>query len=287
MKIRLRGSDRFIEEPAYGEGALRFLYETAPGRVLLRGLVDPRVSQWRANYQNSPKSRKDIIPFATRLGIDLRGYDLSQFACFNDFFTRKRENHTDAAPDELIAVADSRLSVWPVTEALTLRIKHSLYTLREIAGEQADLRAFRGGHCLVFRLAVQDYHRYVFPDAGRVLSVTEIPGVLHTVRPVSENFRVYARNSRTVTLLETQHFGKLMMIEVGAMLVGAIRNHPVEQFARLDEKGYFEYGGSTILLLTGPGVEIDADLLEESRRGTETLVTVGDKIGAVKGEATC
>lgn len=287
MKIRVRGTDRYIEEPAYGDGALRFLYETIPGRVMLRGLVDPRVSRWRAKHQRSPRSRKDISSFAERVGIDLTGYDVESFGCFNDFFTRQRENHTSAAPDELVSVADCRLSVYPVSEDLTLSIKHSRYTLREIAGNAADLDAFRGGHCLVFRLAVQDYHRYVFPDDGRVVIVSEIPGVLHTVRSVSEHHRVYARNSRVVTLLDTKHFGNLLMIEVGAMLVGAICNHPVRTFSRLDEKGYFEYGGSTILLFTPRGVAIDEDLLEQSRRGYETLVTIGEKIGAAKGESTC
>lgn len=279
MKIWQRGTDRYVEEPEYGAAALRFLYETIPGRMLLRIAVDPRISQWRAKVQKSPRSRKDILPFAERCGVDLTGYDVSQFSCFNDFFTRKRENRTDAAEDELISVADSRLSVWPVSEDLVLTIKHSRYTLREVVGGGVDLRPFAGGHCLVFRLAVQDYHRYVFPDAGRVISSVKIPGELHTVRAISEKYRVYSRNSRVCTLLETAHFGPMLQIEVGAMLVGAIRNHKVTDFQRLQEKGYFEYGGSTILLIVPESVQIDEDLLEQTRLGFETQVRVGEKIG--------
>lgn len=282
MKIWQRGTDRYLEEPEYGAGALRFLYETVPGRALLRVAADPRVSRWRGKYQRSPASRKDILPFAARCGVDLTGYDPAQFSCFNDFFTRRRENHTDAAPDELVAVADSRLSVWPVTEDLVLNLKHSRYTLREVVGGGFDLAPFAGGHCLVFRLAVQDYHRYVFPDSGRVVQSAFLPGVLHTVRPVSEKHRVYARNSRAVTLLETEHFGPMLQIEVGAMLVGAICNHPVSEFARLQEKGYFEYGGSTVLLVVPANVRIDEDLLAQSRLGFETQVTVGEKIGGIE-----
>lgn len=279
MKIWQRGTDRYAEEPEYGAAALRFLYETIPGRVLLRAAVDPRVSRWRAKYQKSPKSRKDILPFAERCGVDLTGYDPAQFACFNDFFTRRRENHTDAAEDELIAVADSRLSVWPVSEDLVLNIKRSRYTLREVVGGGVDLTPFVGGHCLVFRLAVQDYHRYVFPDAGRVVRTAKIPGQLHTVRSISERYRVYARNSRVCTLLETTHFGPMLQIEVGAMLVGAICNHPVTDFARMQEKGYFEYGGSTILLIVPESVQIDEDLIAQTELGFETQVTIGEKIG--------
>ena len=282
MKIWQRGTDRYLEEPEYGGGALRFLYETIPGRALLRVAVDPRVSRWRGRYQSSPASRKDILPFAERCGVDLTGYDPAQFSCFNDFFARRRENHTDAGETELVAVADSRLSVWPVSEELELRLKHSRYTLREVVGGGFDLAPFAGGHCLVFRLAVQDYHRYVFPDAGRVVQSAFLPGELHTVRSVSERYRVYARNSRAVTLLETAHFGPVLQIEVGAMLVGAIRNHPVTEFVRLQEKGYFEYGGSTILLLVPANVRIDEDLLHQSRLGYETQVTIGEKIGGIE-----
>ena len=284
MKIYQRSTGQYLEEAEYGGGALRFLYETAPGRVLLRLAVDPRVSRARARYQRSEKSKKDILPFAERYGVELTGYDADAFSCFNDFFTRRRDVRTDARPDELVAVADSRLSVFPVSYDLTLTIKHSRYTLRELTGETFDLAPFAGGHILVFRLAVQDYHRYVFPDSGHIVRSARIPGVLHTVRPISERYRVYARNTRVCTLLDTDHFGPVLQLEVGAMLVGAIRNHPVRRFSRLDEKGYFEYGGSTVLLVVPKAVQIDGDLIKQSRLGFETQVNIGEIIG---GTETC
>ena len=287
MKIWQRSGGFYSEEPQQGEKALRFLYETVPGRVLLRAAVNPRASKWRARYQRSPRSKKDILPFAERLGIDLSGYNAEDFSCFNDFFTRQRGNRTDAAPNELVAIADSRLRVYDVADDPVLKIKHSLYTLHEIAGDTFNLTPFRGGKCLVFRLAVQDYHRYVFPDDGRVVKTASIPGVLHTVRPISERHRVYTRNTRVCTLLETEHFGTLLQVEVGAMLVGAIRNRPVTRFSRLEEKGYFEFGGSTILLFVPNTVAIDEDILAQSRMGFETQVTIGEKIGEIKGETAC
>lgn len=282
MKIFRRATGQYIEEAEYGGKALRFLYETLPGRVLLRLAVDPRASRARARYQRSGRSKKDILPFAERYGVDLTGYDPDAFACFNDFFTRRRDVHTDAQPTELVAVADSRLSVYPVAEDLTLTIKRSRYTLRELTGERFELAPFAGGHVLVFRLAVQDYHRYVFPDDGRVVRTAHLPGVLHTVRPISERYRIFARNTRVCTLLQTDHFGPMLQIEVGAMLVGAIRSRPVVRFRRLEEKGYFEYGGSTILLVVPKTVQIDTDLTEQSRLGFETQVTIGEKIGGIE-----
>lgn len=42
------------------------------------------------------------------------------------------------------------------------------------------------------------------------------------------------------------------MMEVGAMMVGRITNHEAVPgyVTRGEEKGYFEFGGSTIILLT-------------------------------------
>lgn len=284
MKIYDRVTGEYTEEQEFQQGLLQFLYETVPGRVLLRLAVSPAFSRWRARYQYSARSKKDIMPFAERFGIDLSGFDVSSFDCFNAFFTRKREYKTDAADGEFIAIADSRLSAYPVSDQLALTIKHTRYTLGELTDKKVSLTPFSGGTCLVFRLAMQDYHRYVFPDSGEIVSTGTIPGVLHTVRPISEKHRVYARNSREWTLLCTDHFGSLLQIEVGAMLVGKIRNHPNRYYCRLDEKGYFEYGGSTILLLVPPTIQIDPDIILQTKLGFETKVTIGERIGIIQRE---
>ena len=70
-------------------------------------------------------------------------------------------------------------------------------------------------------------------------------------------------------------------MEVGALLVGKIVNHhgpaPIR---RGQEKGYFQFGGSTVVLLLKKDTAIlDEDILENSRNGIETLVKFGEKIG--------
>ena len=287
MKIYRRDTGSYEEEQEFQAGLLRVLYETVPGRVLLKAAIHPAASRLYALYQHAPLSRKKIEGFAAQNGIDLSGWNVDSFDSFNDFFTRRRVNHTYAAADELIALADSRLTAYPVSEDLRLRIKRSEYTLREIVGEEMPLAPFSGGTCLVFRLAVQDYHRYVFPDNGETVKTVTIPGVLHTVRAISESERVYARNHRVCTLLETEHFGPMLQVEVGAVMVGKIHNHPVRRFDRLQEKGYFEFGGSTILLLVPRCIAIDADILEKTREGVETKVTLGEKIGKREESKPC
>lgn len=300
-----------IPESGFGGGALDFLYGNVFGRILLKYVAAaPWFSRWRGGRRDRPESKDDILPFLEENRIDLSdggfgpGWQADGFATFNEFFTRQRDygayyaalrEHgllADPASEraELPAVADARLSVWPVGPDLAVPVKQSVYTLKELVGQRAhdiDLTPFEGGHCLVFRLGVDDYHRYVFPDSGRLVRRYFIPGELHTVRPVSERYRVYARNARSVSILDTDHFGPLLTVEVGAMLVGHIVEHPLPTitFDALQEKGYFEFGGSTVLLVTGPNVTIDTDLLEASARGDEVKVRLGEPVGR-KGKAS-
>ena len=65
--------------------------------------------------------------------------------------------------------------------------------------------------------------------------------------------------------------------------MGKIVNHNTHMFSRLEEKGYFEFGGSTIVLLIQHGkVRLDADLVENSENGYETIVRMGERIGKCK-----
>jgi phosphatidylserine decarboxylase len=136
--------------------------------------------------------------------------------------------------------------------------------------------------CLVFRLGVNDYHRYIFIDNGEMVENYKIAGELHTVRSISEKYNVFSRNSREISILRTEHIGDVAQIEVGALLVGAIKNNEKEQFVKGEEKGYFEYGGSTIVLLFEEGrISLDEDIIEQSKLGIETKVSIGERIGFV------
>jgi phosphatidylserine decarboxylase len=109
-----------------------------------------------------------------------------------------------------------------------------------------------------------------------------IPGVLHTVNPIANDYYpIYKENSREYSLLHTAVFGDIVMMEVGALLVGKIVNHHGKaKVVRGQEKGYFQFGGSTVVLLLKKGsVSVDPDILENSRQGIETVVKIGEKIG--------
>ena len=146
-------------------------------------------------------------------------------------------------------------------------------------------REFEGGYAMIFRLTVDDYHRYCYVADGSKSENIRIPGVLHTVNPIaSDYFPIYKENAREYTILKTPVFGTMVQMEVGALLVGKIVNHHGKSTARRgQEKGYFQFGGSTVVLLVKKDtVQVDADILENSRAGIETVVKMGEKIGSKK-----
>lgn len=280
-------SKTYIEEPEESEGLLHFLYQTLPGRILLQCMIArPFFSKLRARYYYSKRSRKKIRPFVEKYQMDMSDWKLEDFTCFNDFFERQKKIEVQGAETQLVAVSDAKLSVYEITEDLVIDVKQSKYTIAEILGQSKnqDLldskESFAGGSCLVFRLGLNDYHRYLFPANGCIKEQYLVKGMLHTVRPISKNYRVYARNKRSVSILETKPFGTMAMIEVGALLVGGIINEDKIQFSRGEEKGHFAYGGSTIVLLVPQSVSIDSVYYEQTKMGYETKVRAGSVIGS-------
>lgn len=282
-KIYNRDSKKLVEEKEYKEGILVFLYQTVIGRILLKLVIArPWFSNLRAKYQRSPKSKKDILPFVKEYYVDMSDYNMDSFESFNDFFIRKRTYKTTTQPNELMAIADSKLSVYKIDETLKLKIKNSIYELNDIIQKKEIADLYKNGYAFVFRLAVNDYHRYVFFDDGELVSSEYIRGELHTVRSISDQYKVYARNSRVVNVMDSKSFGIITQVEIGALLVGRIKNYNMQVFSRLEEKGYFEYGGSTIVMFFPPNIMIDEDILRQSQAGYETQVFIGDKIGQRK-----
>lgn len=279
MMIYDRVAGEFREELEYGGRSLDFLYHTVFGRVLLKAFFCRGIySRINGALMKSRFSVRKISPFIEKYGIDLSLCERTEFNSFDDFFTRRCRFTTDCSADELIAPCCGRLAAYPITDELTLKIKRSVYSLSELAGG-IDVSGFGEGVCLVYRLAVEDCHRYVFCDDGEMIRRLELHGELHTVRPIAEKYRVFSRNHRVCSLLKTEHFGEMIQIEVGALQIGKITNHAVTSFSRMDEKGYFSFGGSTIIQLFKSGVvELDDDIRSNSENGTETLVKTGERV---------
>ncbi len=266
-------------------GMIRFLYGRPLGRRLLKLLICPRVSGAAGWLLSCRVSRVLVGPFVRRNHLDLSDYPRRRYRSFNDFFTREicpERRPVDRDGDHLIAPCDGKLTAIPITPAAVFSIKGVDYTLEGLLRDEALAERYRGGTLLLFRLSVDDYHRYCYIADGQKTENIRIPGVLHTVSPhAAERTAVYRENTREYCLLKTERFGTVVVMEVGAMLVGRICNHQgAARVSRGQEKGMFQFGGSSVVLLLEPGrIALDEDIRRNSEAGEETLVKMGERIG--------
>ena len=264
---------------------LRFCYNSCFGRPLLWLFTRRSLSKLVGAYLDSGLSRGLIKGYAKRNNIDLTQFEPGPFASFNAFFTRRilpELRPVDEDPNAFISVSDAKLSVYHIDEDTQFEIKGFSYTVSSLLRDEELAKHYTGGTCLIFRLCVDDYHRYHYIDNCAHGAPRFIRGCLHTVQPVAlEKRRVFTENCRECTLLHTENFGDVMQVEVGAAMVGRIvNNHKSGSFLRGDEKGRFEFGGSTIvLLLEKDRVVLDDELWGNTAAESETVVRYGERIG--------
>ena len=255
--------------------ALKFLYNTLIGRIFLKIATTKFIANLYAKYMNSKLSKRKIKKFIIKNKIDMKDYEEKDYKSFNDFFMRNIKNGKRKIEDGLFAICDSKLSVYKLDENSKFNIKNSIYTVEELVGENREYK-----YALIFRLCVDDYHHYIFPDSGKVVSSKYINGKLHTVQPIAlKKYKVFHENSRQVTFLDCDNLGDVCIIEVGALIVGKIVNENVKTFKKGDEKGHFEFGGSTVIMLMNKDIEINKKILEMSNKDIETIVRMGQNIG--------
>ena len=261
------------------------LYRFRVGRRAAELLARPGVSRAAGRFMDSRFSRLLIDPFKRMNGIRMDDYAEEDFASFNAFFTRRLKpgaRPIDADENALPSPCDGFLTALPVSADGVFTVKGTPYTTLTLTRNASIARDFNGGWCLIFRLTPANFHRYAFPDDGEIVCTQKIPGVFHTVRPEAlKEIPVFKTNTREYACLSTKHFGSMVFMEVGATMVGRIANRVTDgAFSRGEEKGYFEFGGSTIILLTAPGAFVpETRILEASARGEEVPVKLGARVG--------
>ena len=264
---------------------LSFLYTNIFGRMLLKPLIQPQVSKLAGRYLSSAHSKWLISKFIERNEINMDIYEECDYSSFNDFFTRKIKPDCRPVPEDLdvlISPCDCLATVYPIQENTTFSIKNTEYTLRSLLRSPRLAKRFRGGYAYVLRLTVEDYHRYLYSVSGKQSKNYHIDGTYHTVNPIANDYLpIYKENTREYTVIHSKEFGDVLQMEVGALLVGKISNHKQRTVVtRGEEKGFFEYGGSTIVVLTQKGrVTPRSDLLTNSKNGYETKVLQAHPLG--------
>lgn len=263
---------------------LNFLYKTCIGRIFLKAFASRTVSNIAGTFLSSSLSKPLIKGFVRKNHIDLSKFYSDDFKCFNDCFSRKikeTEREIDIIPSHLISPCDAYLTVYNINSKTVFPVKQAEYDIESFLNDKALAEEFKDGMCFVFRLCVNHYHRYCFIDSGNLNKRKYIKGLLHTVRPIAlKNGPVFCENCREISVLDTNNFGKVIQAEVGAMLVGKIKNYDIDTFSRGQEKGMFLFGGSTIILLAKKDtVKANDEIIKNSSLGIETEVKYGQKIG--------
>lgn len=264
---------------------LSFLYTNIFGRMLLKPLIQPQVSKLAGRYLSSAHSKWLISKFIERNEINMDIYEECDYSSFNDFFTRKIKPDCRPVPEDLdvlISPCDCLATVYPIQENTTFSIKNTEYTLRSLLRSPRLAKRFRGGYAYILRLTVEDYHRYLYSVSGKQSKNYHIDGTFHTVNPIANDYLpIYKENTREYTVIHSKEFGDVLQMEVGALLVGKISNHKQSTVVtRGEEKGFFEYGGSTIVVLTQKGrVTPRSDLLTNSKNGYETKILQAHPLG--------
>jgi phosphatidylserine decarboxylase len=289
-----RKTKRLERELVAGRRALSFFYGDSWVSKVAFYLLLPLVAcgSWLSRFygwiQKTKWSEKKIAPFIERYQVDSSEFLDDRFENFNDFFIRKLKPEVRRiAPgkDVLGLPADGRyLMFLDVFESDHFYIKGHRFCLASLLQDEGLANHFQHGSMVLARLCPSDYHRFHFPCDGKIEEIRPISGPLYSVNPMALKKKrdILIQNKRVLTLLQSDHFGLIAYVEIGATFVGSIHQtcKVGDIVKKGEEKGYFSFGGSCIALLFEPGhVILDEDFVFNSSRGWETKAFFGEKFG--------
>ncbi|MCJ8329558.1 MAG: phosphatidylserine decarboxylase [Lentisphaeria bacterium] len=289
IEYRKRGSEVPVEEVVMTGGLINWSYQDDSDSMMKKLVFSSSfISKCVGFYFSSLFSRGMIEKSIKNLGIDSEEFeaDVSTFRNFNDFFIRRLKpacRPFSSDPTIFASPGDGRLTIYPATKGQSIPVKGCKFSIKELLAGSTN---FEESDICVLRLCPADYHRFHFPCDGEITKTVDLGGMYHSVNPVAldTGINVFCLNKRTLTFIDTENFGQVAFVEVGAFAVGSIiQTYESKTIKKMDEKGYFKFGGSTIILVTEKGkLKYDEELIENSKNGYETLVKVGEQI-AVKG----
>ncbi|MBA3721580.1 MAG: phosphatidylserine decarboxylase [Parachlamydiaceae bacterium] len=286
-------------EKVYGKGALKLFYgnyffsNTFRAKLLPLIVKFPFFSALYGFLQKNPLSRKKIVPFIQEYGVDPSEFlePISSFRTFNDFFIRKlKPDARPIVPGEKIAVmpADARYYFFQnIDKNDGFVVKGERLNLVELLEDELLAERYMGGSIVLARLCPSDYHRFHFPCECIPGQTRFINGWLYSVNPVAikKDIAIFTKNKRTVCELETKEFGKVLYLEIGATNVGSIHETytPFTPQQKGAEKGYFEFGASSLILLfQKDSIQFDSDLIAATESGCEIRCLMGQQMGIAK-----
>lgn len=291
IKVFDRKKKVYDIEKVPGDNYLKWIYSSPVGLNFLELIVKKKFfSKLYGKYCDTKYSSKKVSKFIDDFNINEKEFTSkkSDFKSFNDFFYRRL--NTNARPiiyDEniLISPADGRLFVYENIDINNLiQVKGLTYSLHELLKNTELAQKYIGGTCLLFRLAPVDYHRFHFVDYGICEKPVKIAGSYYSVNPIALEKvpKLFCENKREYSIFHSKNFGDVLYVDVGATCVGSIIQTyiPNKNVIKGEEKGFFKFGGSTIILFFEKNkIVVDKDIMEQTQKGFECKVLMGEKIG--------
>lgn len=297
IKYFNRMNGKMETEKVYGDFFIKFLYTSVAGKKIGNLFTNKYFSKFYGAFQDLPSSHNKVRPFIQKFNIPIQDYEpgtrpsldpKDSYRTFNEFFIRrfrlgKRSFVSD--PRRMPAFAEARyVGFESVNDERLYPVKGHYLKAKDLIGNDQVAKIFEGGPLLIARLCPVDYHRYHYPDNGKVLDNFRVPGAYDSVNPFALKYKnqIFIKNERHVSILETEQFGKLAYIEVGAICVGKIvQSHRWNKpFMRGEEKGYFLFGGSTVVVLGEKGKwKPSQDIIANTDKGIETYLHLGTEVG--------
>jgi phosphatidylserine decarboxylase len=286
-----RHSKQKLIEQVYGEKWLHRIYGSPFGRLILWLAVKRSwFSRWYGYRMGKPKSRQLIPGFISKYGLDVSEFaeDEDSFPSFNDFFVRRLKPSArpiSQADDVAIFPADGRhMGFQDLSDLEGVFVKGQSFDLKSLFGSEETAAPFEQGTLIISRLCPVDYHRFHYPLAGKASAPTLINGGLSSVNPIAlrRDLSIFWQNKRNLSYLETDGFGRIASFEVGATCVGSMTyGESLPGFVEKgDEKGFFSFGGSSVLTLFEPNrILLAEDLLEHSAQNRELYARMGEPMG--------
>lgn len=279
-------SGNLVPVPVSNNALIEKMFAHASTRLLMRAVSSKWYSNLQRGVMSSFLSTVAITGFVRKNGIRLAEYKKKKYTSFHDFF--KRDIKPESRPfttgdDVLLSPCDCKASVYRISEDSCFAIKGVPYTVAEVLADEELAKKYDGGYFFLLRLSLDDYHHYMYPVGGEKTADRVIPGKLYTVHPLIHRYSaVYRENARQFCEIRMPSGTTVLVMQVGALGVGRIANDELgaATVAQGQEQGHFEFGGSTILVLTEKGsFRPDDDLMANTAENFETIVKMGERIG--------
>lgn len=290
--VRNRKTEEIEEELVFGKRALDLMYNGHFFSTLLAFLTS-KLSFFSAVVgwvYKRPFTKKKIASFIKTYGVKEEEFvkPVEAFTSFNDFFIRELKKEVrPIASSPAIIPADGRFLFYPhIHLQKGFIVKDKKFSLEKLLNSPSLAEEYQEGSMVIARLCPSDYHRFHFPVSGIPGEARLINGPLFSVNPIAlqKNLSILSENKRMITDIASDHFGKVLFIEIGATCVGTIHQTytPNKHYKKGDEKGFFSFGGSSIIILFLPKtITFSSDLIKNSVEHMETLTLFGEEMGNI------